>query len=313
MQPTPIAFTCSAAEEGVRVDQALVARVPGMSRARARDLAAAGKVRQNGRRCAKGARVREGDLIELEEAPRPADFVPAPDPTVQVTVVLEDPLFLVVDKPAPMACHPLRPEERGTVVQALLAHYPELAGVGYAQREAGLVHRIDMDTSGLLLLARTAEAFDGLVGQLRSGAIDKRNLALVEGEGSAPRRIELPIASHPTDPRRVVASADEREIARIGARPAVTEVLEARPVGSFTLVEVRARSARRHQVRAHLAAIGHPLVGDARYGGAAMPGLARHFLHASSLVFTHPRTGADVEARSELGPDLRAVLEQAAG
>jgi len=309
----PIAFTCSEADEGSRLDQVLVGRVPGMSRARARDLAASGKVRLNGKRCPKGARVRAGDRVELEEAPRPADFLPEPDPSETVEVLLEDADFLVVDKPAGMACHPLRPEERGTVVQALLARYPELAGIGYAQREAGLVHRLDRDTAGVLMVARTAAAFDALVRQLREGAIDKRYLALVAGELAAPRRIDLPIAHHPSDARRVVATADERVIARTRARPAVTEVLEAKVVGSATLVEVRARTARRHQVRAHLAAIGHPLVGDVLYGGPVHPGLDRHFLHASALGLAHPRTGAFVEIRSALGPDLEAVLDQAAG
>jgi len=142
-------------DEGARLDVVLVRRVDGMSRAKARRMVQDGLVRVNGRRVRKGTRLRAGDRVQLAELPRPTDFTPASAPDLPLSVVHEDPHVVIVDKPAGQPTHPLRPHERETLANALLARYPEMEGVGYALREPGILHRLDNDTSGLLVAART--------------------------------------------------------------------------------------------------------------------------------------------------------------
>lgn len=306
-----IEFVVSDQEAGQRLDVVLVRRVEGMSRARARRLTEDGKVRVNDRRARKGRVLAPGDRVALDEVPPKTDFAAEPDPDLPLRIAYEDDHLVVVDKDAGVPSHPLRPDEKGTVASAIVARYPETAVVGYSAREPGIVHRLDTDTSGLLVVARSVAAFEALKSALREGRFDKRYLALCAGRIAAPRTIDLPIASHPSDPRRVVACVSEADIARLHPHPAETELLRAEPRGAFTLVEVRARSARRHQIRAHLAALGHPLAGDRLYGGPEIQGLERHFLHAGEIAFPHPVTGAIVGARAPLPRDLEAALDAA--
>ncbi len=279
-----------------------------MSRAIAREFAEEGKVRINGRRVKKGTRVHSGDVVTLEGAPTPRDFRPTANPDLDLVVLHEDEHVVVIDKPAKRACHPLRNDETDTVANALVARFPEMQGVGYADREPGILHRLDLDTSGVLVCARSEEAFHALRSELRAGRFDKRYLALCEGEVST-QTIDLPIANEPGDKSRVRACLDERDISRLGAKHALTEVLRADVVmteaGVRSLVSVRARFARRHQVRVHLATIGHPLVGDERYGGP--PGLDRHFLHASTIIFPHP-SGGILKVKSKLPSELAELV-----
>lgn len=293
-------------EAGVRLDQFLARRFEDMSRAEARRMIRDGQVRLNGRRTKKGTRVEAGDDVELERLPSPRDFEVTPNPELGLVVAHESAGWVAIDKPAGQPSHPLRADERDTLANALVARYPETQGVGYAKREPGIVHRLDNDTSGLLLAARDSESFERLKAALLDGAIEKRYLALVHGALGPRDAIEMPIASHPTDPRRVHACIDALDRRLPAARPARTEVLEVTPVGEDTLVEVQASVARRHQIRAHLAAIGHPLVGDWLYGGDAER-LGRHFLHASYLAVPR-RSGEVVEVRSELPPELASLL-----
>ncbi|HJL18792.1 MAG TPA: RluA family pseudouridine synthase [Sandaracinaceae bacterium LLY-WYZ-13_1] len=295
-------------DDGVRLDVVLVRRVDGMSRAKARRMIHDGLVRLNGRRPRKGTRLANGDRIELREMPRPSDFVPAPSPELPLEVVHEDDAVVVVEKPAGLPTHPLRPHERETLANALLARYPEMEGVGYALREPGILHRLDNDTSGLLVAARDAAAFEALRAALRAARIDKRYRALVDGRLEGPTEVDVPIAPHPTDPRRVHPCVDEADRRLPAARAARTEILEARLRRRTTLLEVRATVAVRHQIRAHLASLGHPLVGDWLYGGS-MDALSRHFLHASYVGFAHPGDGRPVEVRSALPPELARVLD----
>jgi 23S rRNA pseudouridine1911/1915/1917 synthase len=308
LRPPVIELFIEPDEAGLRLDVVLVRRVPGMSRAKAREMVASGDVRVNGRRARKGDRLAPGDRIVLARPPAPKDGPALPDPQLPLSVVYEDPWIVVVDKPAGVPSHPLREAETGTIASALVARYPEMAGVGYRLREPGLLHRLDTGTSGLMLAARDETTFHALRTALRNGQIDKRYIALVEGRVEAPRTIALPIASHPRDPRRVVIRDGVA-----GARPARTEILRADPIGVYTRIEVRATHATRHQVRAHLAAVGHPVVGDALYGGSAFAGLGRHFLHASHLVFEHPHLGTTLRLSSPLPRELLAVLEAARG
>lgn len=271
--------------EGERLDRFLVARVPHMSRAKAKKLIAAGTVRINGKRCAKGALLERGDVVTLEVLPQPTEFRAIAKDDARVVVVHEDDACVVVSKPAGMPSHPLEADETGTLANVLVARYPEMASVGYSKREPGLLHRLDGGTSGLVLAARTTEAFERLRDALRAGQIDKRYLAICVGRVEAPDAITTPIARK--DGKRMRVCRDAIETERYSGQPARTEILRAEYLeGERSLVEVRARSARRHQVRVHLASIGHPLVGDVLYGGPAE--LEHHALHAHAMRFESP-------------------------
>jgi len=309
MADAALEFDTDADDSGKRLDVVLVRHVEGMSRSRARELTTNGKVRVNGRIARKSDLVAVGDRIALAELPRARDFAAAPDPSLELVVLHEDRWVIVVDKPAGVATHPLREGELGTAAGALVARYPEMAGVGYAAREPGIVHRLDTDTSGVLLAARDTPTFEALREALKNGGIEKRYKALCAGAISAPQTISIPLAPHPKDRRRVIACAHERDVARYNPRPAVTELLAAEAAGDLTLVELIARTAGRHQIRVHLAALGHPLAGDTLYEGPEIPGLTRHFLHASEIAFTHPGTHHALRIRSPLAADLEAALD----
>ncbi len=293
-------------ETSFRLDRFLVQRVPGLSRAKAKKLVEQGLVRVNGRLIAKGCTLREGDRVSVEQTPSTDTVTAFPDTRLTLRIWFEDDYLVVVEKPAGVAAHPLRSDELGTVANALVARYPEMATVGYRPREPGLLHRLDNDTSGLLLAARKRETFRKLRAQLKAGKVDKRYLALCVGEVTAPLRIESKLASQRRHRRIVkVVSQDSPK-----GRNAVTEILTSRRKAALSLVEVRVYSAVRHQIRAHLASRGHPLVGDSLYGGPQMAGLQRHFLHASELNFSHPETGRLIHLSSPLPAELGQVLRQ---
>jgi 23S rRNA pseudouridine1911/1915/1917 synthase len=282
---------------GQRIDRFLCDQCHVSGRAGARRLIEAGAVRINGRRAAPGQRLAHGDRVELDAEP---GLEAVADAEVALSIVHEDAWLVVADKPSGMPSHPLRAGERGTLASGLLARYPEMRGVGYSPREPGLVHRLDTDTSGLMLCARDARTFGLLKGQLEHGEIDKRYLALCMGEPA----VGLHEAWLSARGRRVTVRAQP-----FGTAQAVrTEVLRARVGTAASLVEVRVGRARRHQIRAHLAALGHPILGDALYGGPAALGLGHHFLHASELGFRHPVASTELRLRSELPVSLQRVL-----
>jgi 23S rRNA pseudouridine1911/1915/1917 synthase len=299
-------FVVEEGDAGSRLDIFLVRRLPGLGRAGARELVKSGGVRVDGHRLPRGAQLRLGQEVRLVGGPPSRRFSPAPETEVDLSIVLEETHFVVVDKPAGMACHPLRPDERGTLVGALLARYPEMAEVGHAQREAGLVHRLDIGTSGLVVCARTTHAFDTLSRFLRAGRWDKRYQAVVAGQPRVGDRFAAPLIASAKDPSRVVVADPEDT----GAWQAETEVLAVEPAGSHALVEVRAPRARRHQVRVHLAHAGHALVGDTLYGGAEDARLSHHALHASAIRFPHPVHGKPVDVRARLSSPLVELLER---
>jgi 23S rRNA pseudouridine1911/1915/1917 synthase len=284
---------------GQRLDRFLCDRER-LSRASARRLIEAGQVRVNGRRAAAGRRLVAGDEVSVAEVT--ATDPRARPPELALEIRYEDPWLVVVDKPAGVPSHPLRPGEYGTVATALVARYPDMAGVGYSPREPGIVHRLDTDTSGLLLAARDPATFAALRGQLERAEIDKRYLALCPGRPAVPAVHHAWLSARG---RRVALRDQPFE----DAQAVSTELRGAQDYGTHCLVEVRVHLARRHQVRAHLAALGYPLAGDALYGGADLPGLRGHFLHAAQLALAHPKSGAALEVRSELPADRRAVLQ----
>lgn len=273
--------------EGARLDKAAVELASGLlSRAKVKRAIEAGEVRVNGRRRPKGAVVAKGDVISLEGAVAVADDAATPDPGAPLVVRFESTKVVIADKPAGQATAPLRGGETGTLANALVGRYPELAGIGYAPREPGLLHRLDTDTSGLVVAARTPDAFERLKGALKNGRITKRYLLLCAEEALPDDgTISFPIASHPKDQRRVLACSHPRDVMRYAPRPASTRYHVVKRAGAWALVEAEVSRALRHQIRAHFAAIEHPLVGDALYGGPAIEGLGRHALHASFVAW----------------------------
>lgn len=307
-------LTVTAEHAGKRLDRYLVDALPELSRARVRTLLEGDTVRVNGRRLRKGDALSEGDTVTLTgELPQP-DFSPLADPAVPLVVRFDDPAVVVLEKPAGVPTHPLRPGELGTLANAIVHAYPETRAVGYRQREPGILHRLDTDTSGLVVVARTVAAFDALRAQMKAGEMQKRYLALVEGRVASEGSVDLPLVPHRKDPKRVEVVTEHVRL-RAGTRTheGHTRYRPVRALGEFTLVEVELESAFRHQVRAHLAVIGHPLAGDRLYRGPALPddlgvSLERHFLHASEVVFRHPVTEAEVRVTSPLPDDLAAVV-----
>lgn len=291
--------------DGARLDKATVELAAGkLSRAKVKRAIEAGEVRVNGRRRPKGAVVAKGDRITLEGEAADADEAAIADPSAPLTVKLESKAVVVADKPAGQPTAPLRPGEQGTLANALLARYPELAGVGYSAREPGLLHRLDTDTSGLVVVARSAEVFETLKGALKDGRIAKRYLLVCEQEGLADDgTIAFPLASHPKDQRRVLACVHPRDVMRNAPRPASTRFRVLERGAKWALVEVEVSRALRHQIRAHFAAIEHPLAGDALYGGPVVEGLGRHALHASRVTF-------DGDGDEELRFDVESKLPE---
>jgi len=272
---------------GARLDKAVVHLVEGASRARVKRAIEEGSVSVNGRIVAKGGTVSEGDRIVVDAATFGTEDAPAvPERDAPLAVRHEAKDLLVVDKPAGQPTAPLRSDETGTLANALVGHHPELAGVGYSPREPGVVHRLDNETSGLVVVARTADAFEALRDALQAEKIAKEYLLVCASE-SLPDQgtIEYPIANHPKDKRRVYPCIHPRDVMRYAPRPAVTTYRVERRVGPWALVRAEAARAVRHQLRAHFAAIEHPLAGDVLYGGTAIDGLTRHALHAARVSY----------------------------
>jgi 23S rRNA pseudouridine1911/1915/1917 synthase len=216
---------------------------------------------------------------------------------------------VVVEKPAGQPTAPVEDGETGTLANALVGHYPEMERVGYSPREPGLVHRLDTDTSGLVLAARSEAAFEVLSKGLKAGAVDKRYLLVCLGAGLASSgEIGIPIAHHPKDQKRMYPCVHPRDVARYRPRQVSTTFRVLRTAGEWALVEARASVAMRHQLRVHFAAIGHPLAGDTLYGGPPAAGLARHALHASYVGWRGDAVVPALEAHSPLVADLVAVF-----
>jgi 23S rRNA pseudouridine1911/1915/1917 synthase len=298
-----------------RLDKAVVALVEGASRSRVKRAIENGEVRVNGRILPKGGVVRAGDVIALNDAVvKSAEGPCVAEPDAPLSVLHTSASVLIVEKPAGQATAPLRPEETGTLASALLGHHPELEGIGYSAREPGLVHRLDTDTSGLVIVARTAAAFERLRDALQAERITKEYLLVCASEGLPDEgSIEHPIANHPKDKKRVYPCIHPRDVMRYAPRPALTRFSVVRRSGPYALVQATAPRAVRHQIRAHFASIGHPLVGDTLYGeateGAEPMPIQRHALHASRVAFAGEGDAAlafDVVA--ELPPDMAALL-----
>lgn len=247
-------------------------------------------------------RLRGGDHVDVEIPPLPAAATaPAPEP-IPLAVVYEDSDLLVVDKPVGMTVHPGAGRSTGTLVHAVLAHSPGMALIGGADRP-GIVHRLDKDTSGLLVVAKTEAAWRGLQAQIQSRRARREYLALVHGRlERSSSVIEAPIGRDPRHRTRMAVVASGRR--------AVTHYTVAERFEDATLLQVRLDTGRTHQIRVHLAHIGHPVVGDPIYGRRANAwGMRRQALHARTLAFAHPTTGADMVFHAPLPTDFEEALQ----
>ncbi len=300
-----IVETIPAALADERIDR-VVALVAGCSRADAAALLADGDVLIGGRAISKPShRVAEGDELVVRRVPVASDDTVAPDASVAFAVVYEDDDVVVVDKPAGLVVHPGAGNQRGTLVHGLLARYPELSSVGEPARP-GIVHRLDKETSGLLVVARTEPARVALVAQLAARTVERTYLALVWGVPDAPNGlIDAPIGRSRREPTRMAVATDGRT-----ARTRYEVVGTYADPAPLSLLRCQLETGRTHQIRVHLAAIDHPVVGDARYGGKHQPlaDMPRFFLHAANLAFVHPTTGERLTFTSPLPADLEAVL-----
>jgi 23S rRNA pseudouridine1911/1915/1917 synthase len=294
-----------AALAGQRIDR-VVSLITGESRAEAAEIVAGGGVRVNGDVvAAKAQRLQEHDEIEVSWHPADAVPPPQPDPGISFTVVHVDDDVVVIDKPAGLVVHPGAGHGGDTLVNGLLARYPEIATVGQVDRP-GIVHRLDKETSGLLMVARSQAAYEGLVEQLSARSVDRRYVALVWGVFATPQgQVEAPIGRSSRDPTRMsVTERGKEAITRYDVQQVFTEPA---PV---SLVECKLETGRTHQIRVHLQAIGHAVVGDTRYHGVrqTLP-VPRLFLHAAHLGFRHPLTDEHLTFDAALPDDLRAVLD----
>jgi len=305
--------------DGQRLDRFLVSVVEGRSRSQIQQLIADGRVRvERGGAAARPASakpnlpVHEGDRITLElPAPAPTELAPEPLP---LEVLYQDTDIAVINKPAGMVVHPSAGHASGTLVHALLHHMPDLSGIG-GELRPGIVHRLDRGTSGVMVIAKNDAAHQELSRQFHDREVEKEYVALVWGVVQAGRRIDAAIGRDPVHRKKMSARARR-------AREAVTRITRARQLRGVTLCQVAIHTGRTHQIRVHLSATGHPIVGDSLYGGVrrripgdlrALQRLDRPFLHAERLVFAHPRDGRRMEFTAPLPDDLRSILEELPG
>jgi 23S rRNA pseudouridine1911/1915/1917 synthase len=316
-------FTVTPEFDGQRLDRFLVAMLAGHSRSQIQKLIGDGQVQVA---AAEGSTSRSSRLREVKanltvsEGDRVSvtipDALPSEDAAEELPlpILYQDEDLAVLDKPAGMVVHPGAGHASGTLVNALLHHIPDLSGIG-GERRPGIVHRLDRGTSGVMVIAKNDAAHQELSRQFQDREVEKEYIALVWGVVQAGRRIDAAIGRDPVQRQKMSARAKH-------ARHAVTRITRARHLPGLTLCQVAIHTGRTHQIRVHLSAIGHPIVGDALYGGVhrRVPGdiravqrLERPFLHAARLVFTHPRDGRRMEFTTRLPADLLGVLDALPG
>lgn len=316
-------FSCTvdADAAGMRLDR-YVAQMFNTSRERAQDAVRSGLVRVNSHTARASYRVRAGDVIDAELPP--AEPIRAVPQQIPLAVVYEDEDLLVVNKPRGMVVHPAPGAREGTLVNALLGR-TTLPEAGADPVRPGIVHRLDKDTSGLLVVAKTAEAYSSLQQQIAARTAGRHYLAVLWGNPSFRQaEIDAPIGRHPVDRKKMAVLTDDR----LRARPAVTELEVLEAWRGFSLVAARLRTGRTHQIRVHCAYIGHPVVGDTVYGGMrriarnlfdtatlraleeAVEGLGGQALHAFRLSFRHPRTQEALTFEAAPPPEMERLIRQ---
>ena len=306
-----LTFTIGPEQTGLRLDAFLASQIEGWSRARLQRLIEAEDVLVNGKVAKPSYKLRERDELEVElVSPATTSFTPE---AIPIEIVHEDDTLVVVNKPAGLVVHPAAGIQSGTLANALAYHFEQLPNASSIR--PGIVHRLDRDTSGLLVVAKTEAALENLSDQFRARSVYKLYAALVHGRvASDSGRIEQPLARDPSNRTRMA-------VVRNG-RSALSIYRVSQRFNRFTLLDVELKTGRTHQIRVHLAWLKHPVVGDETYGGgrdntiqdpklkSQIRGLGRHFLHAEKLAFTHPATGERVQFHSPLPPELSALLTE---
>ena len=305
-------FTVPDDADGVRLDRFLVAILPAHSRSQIQRLIKEGQIRVGGLQAKSNHAVRTGQAITVD-VPEAVDAAAQPE-AIPLPILYQDRDIIIVDKPAGMVVHPAAGHASGTLVNALLHHVDDLSGIG-GEKRPGIVHRLDRGTSGLMVVAKHDAAHAELARQFREREVEKEYLALVWGDVQPGRRILEPIGRDATNRKKMSARARH-------SRQAVTRIVRTERLKTLTLAQIAIHTGRTHQIRVHLSAIGHPIVGDALYGGVhrRVPGdlravthLDRPFLHAARLAFTHPGDGRPMEFTSPLPEDLQKVLDELRG
>jgi len=286
-------------EDGVRLDRYVSERYAELSRTQIQKLIASGDIRVNGSVTKSGLKLSVGDLLTVT-LPPPAPSTLAPE-NIPLKIIYEDGDLLVIDKPAGMAVHPAPGHPGHTLANAIMAHLPDLPENMDWQRP-GIVHRLDKDTSGVMVAAKSNIAQMSLMGQFKERSVAKAYLVMVKGH-LTPKEgiIEAPIGRDRRHRQRMAVVPEDK------GRQSRTDYTVIEYIGNYTLLEVRPETGRTHQIRVHLAAIGYPVAGDKVYGVKA-PFLSRQFVHAARLGFKHPRTGEYVEFTAELASDLAQAL-----
>ena len=310
-QPVPgvTRLVADGGDEGTRLDQFLARRLPALSRARIQHLIRHGRVTVSRGKVKPALPVPAGLTVDVD-IPPPAPAEPAAE-ALPLTVVYDDADLAVVNKPAGMVVHPSAGHARGTLVNALLHHVGGLSGIGGRERP-GIVHRLDRGTSGLIVVAKHDQAHRDIARQFAERAVDKEYVALVWGAVEPGLTIDRPVGRDPRH-REKMSSRSRR------GRPALSTVVGAEPLGGVTLERVRIATGRTHQIRVHLSEAGHPVVGDALYGGVrrgaparlrAAAAMGRPFLHAARLGFRHPRTREPLVFEAPLPDDLSTLIDR---
>ena len=281
---------------GLRLDQALAILLPAYSRNRLAQWIKSGRVTLDGRLALPRQKVCEGERILVSPAPDPATAVHSAE-VMPLAIVFEDDTLLVVNKPAGLVVHPGSGNWQGTLLNALLGHAPALAGIP----RAGIVHRLDKDTSGLLVVAKTLPSQTDLVRQLQARTVTREYLAVVQGRVARDGRIDAPIGRHPVSRTRMAVTARGRQ--------AVTHYHVLERYGQATLLRCRLETGRTHQIRVHLSSLKHPLVGDPAYGRRDSPiPFSRQALHAERLGLLHPRTGKPMSWQAAPPQDMQELI-----
>ena len=308
-----LSFTATKSEAGNRLDAVIIGRLSTLSRSRANRLIRGGHVTVNGLIRKPGYLAKPGDVVRFE-TPSPESITCSPE-AIPISVLYEDGEVIVLNKPPGLVVHPGGGRKSGTLVNALLFHRPDLQRLGGGLRP-GIVHRLDKDTSGILVVAKTPIAHESLTHQFKEREVQKRYLAIVYGDMKAPGGvISLPIGRHPTDRKKM--SAESRRSRSTETRWKIKEGFS-----GVTLLEIDLKTGRTHQIRVHCAAVGHPVIGDATYGGkkrwkglshgpmqGLIKALRRQMLHAWKLSFVHPRTGQRMHFEAPLPKDMASLLE----
>lgn len=290
-------YSYSSDLSGVRLDKFVGERCPELSRTHAQKLIAEGLITVNGQAAKASLKLNLGDKVDIVIPPTPPSQL-SPE-AMPLNIIYEDDDLLVVDKPTGLTVHPAPGHPGHTLVNAILAHYPHLADIGDSRRP-GVVHRLDKDTSGVMLVAKNRVAQADLAGQFKAHSVSKSYLVLVKGRLTPENGIiEAAIGRDPRHRQRMAVVSRGRQ--------ARTEFHVIRYIGKYSLLEIKPETGRTHQIRVHLAAIGYPVVGDAAYGVKSLH-LTRQFLHASKIGFKLPSTGEYVEFESQLPPDLAQAL-----